>query len=148
MYQRILVPTDGSEGAKIAADHGIEMALQFDAALHTIYVIESDIGPDSDMVGVFEAFEEAGQQAIDDVVGMAQAAGVGTVEGTVAQGTPSQAILDYVEQFDIDMIVMGTQGRTGIDRILLGSVTEKVVRMAPVPVLTVSRPPEEHEERP
>lgn len=145
MYQRILVPTDGSEGSKIAAEHAIDLANKYDAALHTVYVVETEVGPDSAIVGVFDAFEEAGQRAIDDVIGMAHAADVETVEGTIAQGTPHRAILDYVQEYDIDMVVMGTHGRTGLDRLLLGSVTEKVVRMSPVPVLTVSRPPEEAE---
>lgn len=140
MYSRILIPTDGSEGSDEAAKHAIDLATTYDAALHTIYVIQTDVGPDAGMVGVFDALEEAGKNAIEGVIGQAEAADVETVEGSLAEGTPHRAILDYVEEHGIDLIVMGTHGRTGIDRYLLGSVTEKVVRMADVPVLTVSIP--------
>jgi nucleotide-binding universal stress UspA family protein len=67
---------------------------------------------------------------------------VKTIEGVVAQGTPHQAILDYIGEHDIDLVVMGTHGRTGLDRYLLGSITEKVVRLSDAPVLTVRMPAE------
>jgi len=137
MYERILVPTDGSEGATMAVDHAIEFAKRFDAALHTLFVVETEVGSDAAIAGAYEAFEAAGQDAVDDVIERAEAASIGTIEGMVAQGTPHRAILEYVEEYDIDLVVMGTHGRTGIDRLLLGSVTEKVVRLSPVPVLTV-----------
>ena len=69
------------------------------------------------------------EQAEDD--------GVETIEGMVSQGSPHRAILDYIEDQDIDLVVMGTHGRTGLDRYLLGSVTEKVVRLSDAPVMTV-----------
>lgn len=65
-----------------------------------------------------------------------------TIEGVVAQGTPHQAILDHIDEHDIDLVVMGTHGRTGLDRYLLGSITEKVVRLSDAPVLTVRMPAE------
>jgi nucleotide-binding universal stress UspA family protein len=80
------------------------------------------------------------------VIQQAEAAGVDTIEGVVAQGAPHRAILDYVDEQDIDLIVMGTHGRTGLDRYLLGSVTEKVVRLSDAPVLTVRMPAESADE--
>jgi nucleotide-binding universal stress UspA family protein len=80
------------------------------------------------------------------VIQQAEAAGVNTIEGVVAQGAPHQAILDYVDEHDIDLVVMGTHGRTGLDRYLLGSVTEKVVRLSDAPVLTVRMPAESADE--
>ena len=142
MYKRILVPTDGSEGATVAAEKAVELANRFEAALHTIYVVDTETGMDADVAGVFAAFEEAGQEAVDSVIDLAEGAGVETVIGEVARGRPPDAILDYIDEQAIEMVVMGTRGRTGIDRLLLGSVTEEVVRKSPVPVLTVSRPPE------
>lgn len=65
-----------------------------------------------------------------------------TIEGVVAQGAPHQAILDYVAEHDTDPVVLGTHGRTGLDRYLLGSVTEKVVPRSDAPVLTVRLPGE------
>lgn len=146
MYHDILVPTDGSEGSQRAAEEAINLAVTFDSALHTIYVVETNVGPEAGIVGIFDALEEAGEQAIDEIIGHAESAGVGTVEGSIAQGTPHRAILEYVDDHDIDLVVMGTHGRTGLDRYLLGSVTEKVVRLSDVPVLTVRMPPESADE--
>ena len=81
MYERILVPTDGSEGATAAVDHAIGVARRYDAALHTIYIVETEVGPDAEMVGVFEAFEQAGQQAVDEVIAKAESADIEVVDG-------------------------------------------------------------------
>lgn len=138
MYDSILFPTDGSKGADAALRHAIEQALQYDAALHVLYVIEETVpaievgAPD-----VLDAMEEHGQQVIDDVRKAAKSAGVESTQASIAAGSPYSRILEYVEDADIDLIVMGTHGRRGLDRYLLGSVTEKVVRTADCPVLTV-----------
>jgi len=139
MYDAVLLPTDGSEGTHAAVDHAIEHATRYEAALHVIYVVDARVGvvhettPDA----VFEELEDQGRRAIEDVHTKARAADVGTIEGVVARGDPHQAIIDYAVAEDIDLIVMGTHGRTGLDHYLIGSVTEKVVRLADVPVLTV-----------
>jgi len=137
MYERILVPTDGSKEAGSAVDHATDIARTYDAALHTIYAVNTSV--DTTTPGTLDALKEAGETAVDEVVQRAEAAGVGTVEGVVAQGAPHRAILDYADEHDIDMIVMGTHGRTGLPRYLLGSVTEKIVRLSDAPVLTVRR---------
>ncbi|WP_254662788.1 universal stress protein [Haladaptatus sp. W1] len=74
---------------------------------------------------------------------MADEAGVRTTEASAARGGPYRAILDYSDGQDIDFIVMGTHGRAELDRYLLGSVTERVVRMSNVPVLTAQLPDSE-----
>ncbi len=146
MYDQILVPTDGSDETRGAVEHAIDLATTYDAALHTIYVVDTNLGVESSAPGTLDALEEAGENAIDEVIQQAEAADVEPIEGVVAQGTPHQAILDYVDERDIDLIVMGTHGRTGLDRYLLGSVTEKVVRLSDAPVLTVRLPAESSEE--
>ena len=143
-FETVLVPTDGSEPANVAAGHGIAFAEAIDAAVHVIYVVDlTDLSGEYGSSKVLQAFEEAGQRAIDDVIDRAGDADLRSVEASVLSGTPARAILDYAEERDIDCIVMGTQGRTGLERYFLGSVTEKIVRAADVPVLTVS-PPEEN----
>jgi len=142
MYDKILIPTDGTEGTRGAVKHAIDLATVYDAALHTIYVIEASGPTDSSVPGTLDALEETGKNAIDEVIQQAEAASVRTIEGLVAQGTPHQVILDYVDENDIDSIVMGTHGRTGLDRYFLGSVTENVVRVSDAPVLTVPMPTE------
>lgn len=135
----ILVPTDGSECASLAAEHAIDLAEATDAAVHVIHVV--DLGMlwgDSATGAVTEALEEAGQRALDQVIEQAEAADVPTPEGTVLSGTPHEAISTYADENDNDCIVMGTHGRTGVDRMLLGSVTERVVRTTDVPVLSLT----------
>lgn len=139
MYSAVLVPTDGSDGTRDAVKHAISHAERYDAALHVLYVVDArvGIGRESTPETILADLDEAGQEAIDDVIAQAEAAAVGTIEGSVARGDPHRAILDYTDREDIDLVVMGTHGRTGLDHYLLGSVTEKVVRLAEVPVLTV-----------
>lgn len=140
MYHQILVPTDGSERSDRAVDHAIGLAKAFDADLHTLYVVETDLVADTGLGAVTDALEAVGDDAVAEVVEEANEAGVTAVTGTVSRGTPHRAILDYVDEHDIDLLVMGTHGRTGVSRYLLGSVTEKVVRVADIPVLTVGGP--------
>ncbi|MFC6976905.1 universal stress protein [Halomicroarcula sp. GCM10025709] len=132
----ILVPTDGSEAARSAATHAIELASETDATLHALNVVDTGVvWGDVDVGMVLEALEEAGREAIDEVVDQATAADIGTVEASVASGAVHRAIVDYTAENDIDCVVMGTHGRTGLDRYILGSVTERVVRLSDVPVI-------------
>ena len=140
MYERILHPTDGSEGSEAAAEHAIELARRYDASLHVVYAVRTDVVPDAGGFGVYDALEEAGQTAVDAAVERAEAAGVETVEGAIERGRPHRVIVQYADEHDVDLVVMGTHGRTGLDHYLLGSVAEKVVRTSPVPVMTVRAP--------
>ncbi|ELY84770.1 UspA domain-containing protein [Natrialba taiwanensis DSM 12281] len=132
MYDHVLIPTDGSDGTRRSITHGLAIADQFDATVHALSVVPE--GP----FGTFEseAATEAARRAVDRVAMETRAADLETVT-TVAQGVPHEEILAYADDNEIDLIVMGTQGRTGLDRVLVGSVTERVVRMADVPVVTV-----------
>ncbi|SFG16172.1 Nucleotide-binding universal stress protein, UspA family [Halopelagius inordinatus] len=138
MYERILVPTDGSRATERAVRNALDIAGKYDATVHALYVVDtsvySSIEAGADVV--IESLHEEGQTAVDEVADRARAAGV-EAETEVVSGSAHQAILDYADEEAIDLIVMGTHGRTGIDRYLLGSVTEKVVRSSDVPVLTV-----------
>ena len=144
MYDAVLVPTDGSEGTRGAVEHAIDHAKRYDAALHVVYVVDARVGiaRESTPEAIFTELEQQGQGAIDDVIAQAEAASVDTIEGVVARGDPHRAILDYVDDAGIDLIVMGTHGRSGLDRYLLGSVTEKVLRLSEVPVLAVPMVPD------
>jgi nucleotide-binding universal stress UspA family protein len=137
MYDKILVPTDGGAGTECAVKRAIDFAKTYDAALHTIYVVDTKFNLDSSVPETLEILEETGKRAIDEVIQDAEAAGVDTIEAVVGQGTPYQAIVDYVDEQEIDLVVIGTHGRAGVHRYLLGSVTEKVVRISTAPVLTV-----------
>jgi nucleotide-binding universal stress UspA family protein len=138
MYDDILVPTDGSPASDAAIDHAIDLADRYGARLHALYVVDgsaySTLEAGSEVV--IDALEAEGEQATDRVADAAAAAGVETTT-TVTSGTAYRAIREYADEQAVDMIVMGTHGRKGLDRYLLGSVTERVVRTADVPVLTV-----------
>ena len=138
MYHDVLFPTDGSAGASAALDHAIEHALTYDATLHVLYVVEEtypavEAGPSD----VLDALRSEGEAALEDARDRAKDAGVESVRGSVTGGSPYRNILQYSDEHGVDLIVMGTHGRRGVDRYLLGSVTEKVVRTADCPVLTV-----------
>lgn len=171
MYQDILFPTDGSDGATAALSHAVDHARQYDATLHVLFVAKDDFGPSgmvekehegvrrSEMVGGEElererqeasktgmtskphdvrgAVTEHGWHVVEDV---AEGIDDVSVETAVVRGTPYRTILDYADEEGVDLIVMGTHGHTGLDRYLLGSVTEKIVRTADQPVLTVRMP--------
>lgn len=138
MYERILLPTDGSTASLAACDHALDLAETFDAALDVLYVVDTNALPlDAHTKTVLDARNQAASGAVADVVEQAERRGLEVVTGEVREGSPAEVLLDHVGDRDVDLVVMGTHGRRGLDRYLLGSVTEQVVRLAPVPVLTV-----------
>lgn len=138
-YERILLPTDGSRSAKHAATHGLELAAATDAEVHLLSVInDSSLGPDvRSMVSGSES-EKVATEVMDDTVSRASELGVSSVVEHIEHGSPSEKILSSIDEYDIQAVVMGTTGKSGVDRILLGSVAEETVRNAPVPVITVA----------
>ncbi len=137
--ESVLVPTDGSDGSDAAADHAIDLCEATNAALHAVNVVDlrafwGDVGS----VTILDTLEAAGEEAVGDVARRAEAAGLQSVETSVLSGTPARAIVDYADDHDVDLIVMGTHGRSGLDRYLLGSVAEHVVRLADRPVMTLA----------
>ncbi len=140
MYDAVPVPTDWSEPSLRAAEHAVELAARFDATLHALYVV--DVNPSPLAVSradvretLREVGEQAAQNAFENVERLAAAAGV-ELETAVVEGAPAEQIVDYADDHSVDFVVMGTHGRSGLGKRLLGSVTERVVRNAPVPVLT------------
>lgn len=140
MFESVLIPTDGSEPAQGAVETGVELATEHGATVHGLYIIEPSY---LDETGeVTETFQRKGERIVSKVIEEAQAAGLSTA-AEVWTGTPHEQILDYTETNGVDVVVMGTHGRTGLGRYLLGSVTQKVVRLSEVPVLTVQTGTEE-----
>ena len=137
MYRSILLPTDGSAGSELAVKHAIDLARQYDATLHLLYVVDTDVvnhyaGIDA-IEGVEGALEAQGAEALDAAADTAATAGI-TIEKHVVEGRPHEAVLDAIPMVGADLVVMGTERKSGEYRRLLGSVTERVVRMADVPV--------------
>ena len=140
-YDRVLAPTDGSDTAARAVGAAVGVAREFDAALDVLSVVETTgVGFDVRSEQYRTQYEEAATRIVDEAVERGRAAGVESVEGAVRFGTPHEEILAYAEEAGADLVVMGTHGRTGLDRYLLGSVAERTLRLADVPVLTVPAP--------
>ena len=137
MYDRILLPTDGSRGTNRAIDQALELAAQTGAELHVLFVVEDLPYAPEMMDGEIEArLRVIGEEAIEEIRERAEDKDI-TLETAIEEGVPHRSILEYTEENDVDLIVMGTQGRSGLDRYLLGSVAERVVRGSKAPVLTV-----------
>ncbi|MCU4750619.1 universal stress protein [Halobacteria archaeon AArc-curdl1] len=147
MYDCILVPTDGSSEGERAVEYAFDLARAHGATVRAIYVVNAanygGLPMETAWDGISDALREEGQAAVDRVVELAPEDV--TVETQVLEGSPSRVIVSQAQPEKCDLVVMGTHGRGGIDRLLLGSVAERVVRRSPVPVLTVQV--EELEER-
>jgi nucleotide-binding universal stress UspA family protein len=140
MYDKVLVATDGSSGTTETLEHAASIARDNDATLHGLYVVDRRLflaAEKDTQDDVRQSLVEEGEVALDDIAVRGEEAGL-TVETEMIDGIPHKAITDYAEESDIDLVVMGTHGRTGRDRVAnLGSVTERVVESSPVPVLVV-----------
>jgi len=145
-YERILIPTDGSDGVERAIGHAIAVAEIHDATVHGLYVLNSDayagLAMESSWESVDGLLREDAEAAVTRVREIAVERSetdepTVPVRTAVVEGKPSREIVRYAEANDCDLVVMGTHGRGGIDRLLLGSVAEGVIRAASVPVTTV-----------
>jgi nucleotide-binding universal stress UspA family protein len=140
--KKVLVPTDFSDSARHAFSYGVSFAREYKAELVLLHVVENlTVGYASDLfpVPMAEVFQEISGYAKTELAKLAAAAkqkGVACSE-LVAQGKPSAEIIRYAAENEVDMIVLGTHGKGMLDQALFGSTTERVVRRAPCPVLTV-----------
>ncbi|WP_292372471.1 universal stress protein [Methanosarcina sp. UBA411] len=141
IFKGILIATDGSKNAERAASYGMDLAKAAGAEVQALYVISTQHAVTTRTVkGWSEGFEECltnkGRSAIDNVEKLGKEAGV-KVKPVFLKGIPADKILEYAEESNIDLIVMGTQGLTGIKKFLIGSVAEKVVRHSRIPVMVI-----------
>jgi len=138
MYNHILVPTDGSAGSVRATEHAVDLAEKYGADIHALYVVNVGRleGMSLNVPGSIDRLEEEGRELVGDVVDTAENAGV-EATSAIELGRPAETIIEYADENGSDLIVIGTRGRGGLSRRLLGSVTEQVVRLADVPVHTV-----------
>ena len=139
--EKILVPTDFSDCGRPAVEYGCQLAARFQAELHLLHVV-----PDSELrhdpgraytmsIATIDKIQEAATRHIEELGG--DFAETVKVFREIRQGVPYVEILNYVRDNNPDMVIMGTHSRTGLKHMLLGSVTERVVRLSPSPVLTV-----------
>ncbi|MFC5367568.1 universal stress protein [Salinirubrum litoreum] len=141
----VLLPTDGSEGAEAAVAHAVSLAQTYGATIHVLAVADTKsygtftTGGAGTVISALEGrcreHVAATRELIADLT--SDDPDSPAVETAVVRGFPAEEILRYAEEHDADLLVMGTHGRTGVGRVLLGSVTERVVRRARIPVVTV-----------
>jgi nucleotide-binding universal stress UspA family protein len=144
MYDQILFPTDGSDGADAVLDHVLDIAAAHDATVHILNVADTTQDSVTQIGGeVVDVLERQGEDIVAEAADRAKQRRVSTVTEVLQGGVP-ETIAGYATEFEIDLIAMPTHGRTGLKRMLLGSITERVVRQAPVPVLTL-RPDEDRQ---
>jgi nucleotide-binding universal stress UspA family protein len=142
MYDDILVPVDGSEPATAATGQALGLAETYGATVHGLYVVDTDtswltVSTSAVKDSLREIGEDAGRQALASFERLAEEYDV-TVDTEIDEGSVDDVILGYVDDHDVDLIVMGTHGRDGVARRVVGSVAERVVRGARVPVMTVT----------
>lgn len=136
-FETILVPTDGSVHAEVALERALAIARHDDATVHVLSVVDVTPAAIDDRNDLrLERLENYARDVVDDAIAAAEKSSVDTVS-TVQYGSIDKQIRTYADEIDADLIVMGTHGRSGLDRLLLGSATERVLRTAKTPVLTV-----------
>ncbi len=138
-YDKIMIATDGSKQVEKAVKSAVELARLTGARLYAVYVIAST-GYTPRNFGWEESLREILEAEAKRAVTFVEEAGKNSgieVESVILDGHPADRVMEFAEQEGIDLIVMGTLGRTGLDRFLLGSIAEKVVRHSKTPVMVV-----------
>jgi nucleotide-binding universal stress UspA family protein len=142
MFERILVATDGSLHGERAAKVGIQLAKLSGGTVTALYVADTSkmkhLPDDMLLFSIRDLLVREGKDAISNVDKLAKEAGV-PFEKAIKEGNPGEVILDFSKESGMNVIVMGSVGRSGLDKFLLGSVAEMVVRNSPIPVLTVPK---------
>ena len=154
MYQRIMVPVDGSETATKALVAALQMARDTGGRVRLVHVLEEMAylagfeqyaGYSADLL---DLLREGANKVLDDALAIAQAAGVqadSVLFDDLGQRL-AEVVAEAARQWQADLIVVGTHGRRGVGRVLLGSGAEQILRLAPVPVLVIRSAPQDGEQ--
>ena len=148
-FKKIMIATDGSECSKIATDRGIELAKLSGGTVYAVHVVSSaylSASIDGDSFSTMnvnpyweqirEAWITQGQQAVNSVKNLGEMKGI-NVMPVLLEGDPANELIKYADKEKMDIIIMGTQGKTGLDRLLMGSVAGNLVRHSKIPVMVV-----------
>lgn len=143
MYDRILLATDGAVASEKAESHAIALAEAHDAVLHVLYVVDEDVvtaysGDEyvDEAEGPEHGLEEHGEDTLSELHTQATEAGVEVVKA-MQHGRPAETIVKYADDHDVDLIVLGTKRRPDEYRSLLGSVTDRALRLTSRPACVV-----------
>jgi nucleotide-binding universal stress UspA family protein len=149
MYDRILLASDGTEASTNAESHAIALAAEHGAVLDVLYVVDEDVytaysGDEyvDESEGPEHGLEESGEETLARIQADAEAAGV-DVTTTLKHGQPAESIIETAKQTDVDVLALGTKRRPAEYRSLLGSVTDKVLRLSERPAVVVKTEVEE-----
>lgn len=136
MYKTILAATDGSESAEAAVREAASLAASQDATLHLVTVVDAMGYGVADVRSEIaaDALREEARERLEQATAVVEERGV-AVEATILDGAPAASITDQADAIGADLVVVGTHGRRGLGRVLLGSVAERVARTAPCSVL-------------
>jgi nucleotide-binding universal stress UspA family protein len=138
MFERILIATDGSEKNQPAVRKSVEIARECGSTLYAIYVIDNtsvtSAQPEVLMGDVYMKLKAEGEKAVERIKEMAK--GV-NLEALVLSGRPANIVTGFAAKNRVDLIVVGSQGKSGLERLILGSVAESIIRMADCMVLVV-----------
>jgi nucleotide-binding universal stress UspA family protein len=146
-FKKIMIATDGSDCSKLAADKGIELARLSGGMVYAVFVVSTaSLSIDGDYFSsmgvnpywelIYDSLKNQGHKALDYVKDLGKMKGI-NVESVLLEGHPADELIQYAEENKMDIIVMGTLGRTGLDRLLLGSVAGNLVHHSKVPVMVV-----------
>ena len=141
-FNRLLIPVDGSASSLKAARFGLRLAARDDSEVVAVHVVDEESAADLARYAdrpvdeILERMRQNGEDYLEQLREIARRQGV-RIRGEVRVGIPHRALLKLAAEVGADLIVMGTVGRKGPRRVLVGSVTERVIAQSPVPVLVV-----------
>ena len=140
MYKKISVPTDGSEFAQKAEKHALFLAKTTGAVIYALSVTEnnfvSGLPLDDEVYQLNQLLKQRSEDNIKEFEEMDETSGI-KFHGIIREGSPAKTILEVAKEEDIDLIVIGSSGKSGFDRFIMGSVAEKVVNAAKCAVLVI-----------
>ncbi|HMK45675.1 MAG TPA: universal stress protein [Methanocella sp.] len=138
LFEKILIATDGSKLTTSAIANAVELARAHKSKLYIVYVIDvaafSYVNVDGAWDSIYEVLKNEGADAMNEVRDLAN--GI-DLETFVLEGSPAPSIVRFAQENEIDLIVVGTRGKNGLEELMMGSVAKKVVRLAHCPVLVV-----------
>ncbi|WP_101294260.1 universal stress protein [Halegenticoccus soli] len=140
MYANVLIPIDGSEGARRGVEHALALGERYGARIHALYVVDESVYGGTAALSSeelsLERIERRGEELLEEIERRAADRGL-EANCACVRGTPHRAILSYAADNEVDLIVMGKHGRSAHGPPHLGSTTDRVLRLADVPVLPV-----------
>lgn len=144
MYDTILVPVDGSESSQYAAKHALDLASEVGATVHFLHVVSLNESrnvevPRIEQGYLYQDLAQMGEEIIDDTISPLDEQEV-PIKRTVMTGRPDKQILSFIQSERPDLVIMGSQGKTGLKRVVLGSVAENVARRSSIPIQLVQSP--------